>query len=345
MAHLRSNRLMDLPALAASFTVGPMGLLPRILRWNIAALAAFSLALHADEALRPQHVAGGVYAFIGETGDISTGNRGFIGNSGFIVGPAGVIVVDTGSSYRHGRRMLEAIARITAKPVELVVITHAVQEFVFGSRAFDERGIPILAHRETAKLMKARCEHCLQRLKPLLGAELDGTRLVLPGREIEASTSIEAGGRTLQLIYLGWASTPGDLAVLEPQSGVLFAGGMVSTGHIPDIRDSDFEGWQRALGRLRETNPAYVVPGHGPVGGPGAISQTADYLDALDAKVKSLYGESSSLMESVERAVLPAYRDWALYASTQRQNALHRYLQLELQDLGGDPRSTALPQR
>ena len=50
-------------------------------------------------------------------------------------------------------------------------------------------------------------------------------------------------------------------------------------------------------------------------------------------------------MESVERAILPDYRDWSMYATTHRQNALHRYLQLELQDLGGDPRSTALPQR
>ena len=50
-------------------------------------------------------------------------------------------------------------------------------------------------------------------------------------------------------------------------------------------------------------------------------------------------------MESVEKAILPAYRDWPMYTTTHRQNALHRYLQLESQDLGGDPRSTALPQR
>jgi hypothetical protein len=81
------------------------------------------------------------------------------------------------------------------------------------------------------------------------------------------------------------------------------------------------------------------------VSGPEAITQTSAYLDALDRVIKSLYAESSSLMESVEKAILPDYRDWSMYATTHRQNALHRYLQLELQDLGGDPRSTALPQR
>jgi len=261
------------------------------------------------------------------------------------VGPSGVVVIDTGTSYRHGRRMLEAIARTTDKPVELVIVTHAVQEFLFGNAAFAERGVTILAHSETTKLMKARCEHCLENLKPVLGEELEGTRLVPPQRDIDATTTIDAGGRRLELIYLGWAGTPGDLAVLDPASGVLFAGGLVSIGRIPDIRDSDFEGWQRTLRRLQEFSFGRVVPGHGPVSGRGAIGQTAGYLDALDSVVKSLYADSSSLMESVEKAVLPAYRDWSMYATTHRQNALHRYLQLELQDLGGDPRSTALPQR
>ena len=316
----------------------------RIVCLILAVAAMMPARLFAQDALQPQKVADGVYAFVGETGEISAANRGFVGNSGFIVGSSGVAVIDTGASYHHGRRMLEAIARVTAKPVELVIVTHAVQEFLFGNAAFDERGIPILAHRETTKLMKARCEHCLGNLKPVLGQELEGTRLVLPNREIDATTNIEAGGRRLQLIYLSWASTPGDLAVLDPQSGVLFAGGMVCAGRIPDIRDSDFEGWQRALRRLEELKPARVVPGYGPISGPQAIAQSAAYLDALDQVVKSLYVESSSLMESVEKAILPAYRDWSMYASTHRQNALHRYLQLELQDLGGDPRSTALPQ-
>lgn len=315
------------------------------LRCMAAVAALLPAMLPAQETLQPQKVADGVYAFIGGTGEITAANRGFVGNSGFVVGPSGVAVIDTGVSYRHGRQILEAIARVTDKPVELVIITHAVQEFLFGNAAFDERGIALLAHRETTKLMKARCAHCLENLKPLLGEELTGTRLVLPKREVNATTSIVAGGRHLELVYLGWASTPGDLVVVDTESGVMFAGGMVCGGRIPDIRDSDFEGWQRALRQLEAMKPARVVPGYGPVAGSAAIKQTASYLDSLDRVMKSLYAESSSLLESVDKSALPAYRDWPMYATTHRRNALHRYLQLELQDLGGDPRSTALPQR
>ncbi len=315
------------------------------------ALRAFALAIlvacpvRAADELRPEKFADGVYAFVGSTGEITLANRGNVGNSGFIVGPKGVVVIDTGISYRHGRRILAAIRRVTAKPVELVVVTHAVQEFMFGNAAFEERGISILAHTETVSLMKARCAHCLENLRPVLGNELDGTRLVLPRRQVIGSTTIVAGGRMLELLYLGWASTPGDLAVFDRATGTLFAGGLVVANRIPEIRDCDFEGWTRALDSLRELPLKHVVPGHGPVSGPDAIRATADYLRVLDEKIKALYATSSSLLESVDNSALPAYEAWGMYPATHRQNALHRYLQLEIEELGGDPRSTALPQR
>ena len=193
--------------------------------------------------------------------------------------------------------------------------------------------------------MKARCAHCLDNLRPVLGDELEATRLVLPGRLVSESTAIEAGGRSLDLLYLGWASTPGDLALFDRATGTLFAGGLVAVNRIPEIRDCDFEGWTRALDALRKLPVKHVVPGHGPVSGVEAIGSTADYLRALDERIKALYASSSSLLESVDKAELPAYGAWSLYGTTHRQNALHRYLQLEIEELGGDPRSTALPQR
>lgn len=317
------------------------------LLWLLAPLIGCGLA-HAEpgrDALVPQRVAEGVYAFIGDGAEPSAANRGFAANSGFVVGRAGVIVIDTGTSHRHGRRMLDAIAAVTDMPVLLVVNTHATQEFIFGNTAFAERDIPILAHRETIDLMRARCGRCLERLQPMLGEELAGTRLALPQREFIPGTTIDAGGRKLELIYLGWAATPGDLAVLERTSGTLFAGGLVTAGRIPEIRDCDFEGWLRALEQLQRLAPTRVIPGFGPPSGPEAISTTGDYLRKLDGKVQALYARSTSLLESVDNAGLPAYSTWRLYSTLHRQNAQHRYLQLETRDLGGDPRSVALPEQ
>lgn len=307
-------------------------------------LLAFACRCAQAAELEPQRLAEGVYAFVGDGGEPSAQNRGFAGNSGFLVGRDGVIVIDTGTSRQHGAAMLAAIARVTPLPVVLVVNTHATQEFIFGNAAFAGRGIPILAHRETVELMKQRCARCLENLKPVLGDALAGTTLVVPGRPVDGGGPLEAGGRHIELVFEGWAATPGDLAVLDTQTGTLFAGGLVTVRRIPEIRDCDFDGWLKALERLDARAPVRVVPGFGPVAGPEAISATARYLHDLDERVQALYARSGSLLEALDQAGLPAYEPWNLYASLHRRNAQHRYLQIETRDLGGDPRSVARPQ-
>lgn len=300
-----------------------------------------ALACAGDKA--PIRIADRVYAVPGDAGTVSVENRGRVANTGFIVGPSGVIVIDTGVSYRHGKQILSAIRSVTTLPVKLVIITHAVREFVFGAAAFEETGATLSAHRATVELMQARCGHCLQRLEEQLGDEMQGSRLVLPTDIVEASTAISAGGVRLQLLYFGWAATPGDIAIYHPASATLFAGGLVSAGHVPEIRDCDFEGWQRALRQLEALPVKHVVPGFGPPSGPDSIRATAHYLEALDARSRDLYEQSGSLLEALDHADLPEFAHWKAYEPNHRRNMLHRRLQLETLDLGGDPRSTATP--
>jgi len=284
-----------------------------------------------------------VYVVPGDGGTVSPQNRGRVANAGFIVGPSGVIVIDTGVSYLHGKQILRAIRSVTDRPVRMVVITHAVREIVFGAAAFEEIGATITAHRETLELMRARCAHCLEQLHDLLGNEMDGTQLVLPTDVVDASIPISVGGIHVDLMYFGWAATPGDLAVFHRDSGTLFTGGLVSVGHVPVIRDCDFEGWQRALNQLSQLPLRHVVPEYGPPSGTDAIHGTVRYLEALDARSRELYAESGSLLEAIENSALPEYAGWDAYDPNHRLNSLHRRLQLEIEDLGGDPRSTALP--
>jgi glyoxylase-like metal-dependent hydrolase (beta-lactamase superfamily II) len=301
---------------------------------NVLLLLALHSWAHAY-ALEPVRVAEGVYAFIGGAGEPSAENEGNVGNSGFFVGDDGVVAVDTGISYRHGRAMLEAIARVTPKPVRLAIITHAVQEFVFGGAAFAEHGAELLAHTHSADLMRSRCEHCLENLNKLLGAQLmQGSRLVLPTRLVDSSMPLRVAGLELQLLHFGWAATPGDLAVYDPASGVLFAGGLVSSGRVPDLRDASLAGWLLALDRLEAMPVRWVVPGYGPVSTPAAIAQTRAYLLALDARVREVYRSGASLLEAVDSVDLPQYAGWDLYPAAHRRNAHQRYLELELEEFG-----------
>lgn len=299
-----------------------------------AAILAFAAWSAAADGLEPVRVADGVYAFIGDPGEVDAANRGRVGNTGFIVGPTGVTVVDTGVSVERGREILSAVARVTDRPVRLAIVTHALQEFLFGNAAFDERGIPLLAHRDTVRLMRERCATCLDRLKAVLGEEaMRGTTLVYPGREIETSTTLDVGGRRIDLVHLGWGATPGDLVVIDHSTGTAFAGALVTVRRVPSLHDARFAGWIEALDTLATMPLRTIVPSYGPPAGPSAILDVRGYLTALDREVRRAYDDGQSLLDATTTIDLPSYRAWATYATTHSRNVHFRYLDLEQSEL------------
>jgi glyoxylase-like metal-dependent hydrolase (beta-lactamase superfamily II) len=122
--------------------------------------------------------------------------------------------------------------------------------------------------------------------------------------------------------------------VLDCESGVLFAGGLLTVGRIPELRDGNLSGWLQALDQLALVPAQLIVPGHGPIGGTEAIAGTVSYLRDVDSQVRALYAGGASLMEALDGAELPKYAGWSLYPALHRENVLHRYLQIELEDLG-----------
>src|SRR5262245_8842715 len=102
-----------------------------------ALLLALAAVLFAGcAAVRPVPLGDGVYLVQGAPGGVDRHTLGRTGNAGFVVGATGVLAIDTGTSWRHGNALLAAIRGVTDKPVRLVVITHARQEFLFGATAY-----------------------------------------------------------------------------------------------------------------------------------------------------------------------------------------------------------------
>lgn len=283
----------------------------------------------------PITVAPGVYAWIGGTEEAAPENAGLIGNSGFIVGDSGTTVINTGSSYAHGKRLIAAAERIGGRPVLLAIMTQPLQEFVMGSAAFAERGIPVLAHEASARLVQARCETCLKNLESILGAEImQGTRVLAPQQTIAATQTREVGGRKLLLWHGGWGATPGDLAVIDVATGVAFSGALVSVRRIPELRDANLAGWRQALNAFEALPVTKLVPGYGPVADPGAIAAMRGYFDAIERQATDLLNDGASLLEASQRADLPAFADWNFYARAHPRNLQQTYLRLEAAGVG-----------
>ncbi|HSW06995.1 MBL fold metallo-hydrolase [Aquabacterium sp.] len=300
-----------------------------------------SAALHEgpDGApLRVVPVANGVYLVGGAAGLADPQNLGRIGNTGFIVGKSGVLAIDTGTSHAHGLALLRAIRQVTDKPVRLALVTHTRPEFLFGGAAFREAGIPIGMHEKTARLMAARCDTCLKQLRQTLGdAAMQGTTMYKPDREFAASHAVDgtvdaavgAIGRAVRVLYFGHSSGPGDIAVFDESSGVLFGGGLLDHGRIPDIQDANLDGWKRALAELRALRVNTLVPGHGTATSSPLITTVERYLVQLETRARALAEAGTSLMDVPEATALPEFSRWEQYDTIHPRNATIAYLRFE----------------
>ena len=312
----------------------------KLLKLLIAALGGVLLAGCATSATQraaPEstvELAAGVYMVQGAPGEVGTDNLGRIGNAGFIVGEKGVLAIDTGTSYRHGAALLAAIRRVTDKPVLLALVTHTRQEFLFGASAFREQAIPVHMHRQAAGLMQSRCERCLKTLNQVLGADaMQGTVMWKPDREFEQSHTLETIGRRVRVLYFGHSSGPGDVAVFDEQSGVLFAGGLLDHERIPDVQDSEFGGWASALQALRALPLQDIVPGHGPPATRQAIDAEARYLAQLRARLLALLQSGSALSEVPDATVLSEFARWDQYETIHRRNASVLFVRFEREQM------------
>jgi glyoxylase-like metal-dependent hydrolase (beta-lactamase superfamily II) len=281
-----------------------------------------------------EQVAPGVYMVRGADGEVDAANLGRIGNAGFIVGPQGVIAIDTGTSYRHGRALLAEVARVTDLPVRLVLVTHTRQEFLFGAAAYRERGIPVHMQRQAARLMAQRCEGCLKTLNRVLGEEpMRGTAMFKADVEFDDAPVLDTIGRPVRVLYFGHSSGPGDIGVLDVDTGTLFAGGLVDTQRVPDVQDSEISGWRQALKALRAVDVARVVPGHGPLAGGEAIEQVGNYLGRLETRLLELLEADVALSEVPDAAALPEYERWDQYQTIHRRNAAVLFVRMEREQL------------
>jgi glyoxylase-like metal-dependent hydrolase (beta-lactamase superfamily II) len=294
----------------------------------LAALCAVESARAAQPAT--VMVAPGVYALLGNGGEITVANRGRTANVAFVVGPGGVIVVDTGISYREGEEIIAAVKGVSDRPIRLAILTHPSQEVIFGAAAFQAQGIPVLAHRRSAELIAARCETCLSGLRSALGEEaMVATRVVKPDRLIDGDETLELIGRPVRLIAPEWSSAPGAVAVFDEWTSTLIAGSLVTINRIPDMRDADPKAWVDTLAQLESTRCRHLVPGHGPIGNCADIAAFTRYLSALERRVEALMNEGVSLAELRDRCDLPEFARWDQYQTLHSQNANRAYLRLE----------------
>ena len=301
----------------------------------LVAVAGWVAAADFDYRLAARPVARDVYAFIGRTEDFTPANGGNIVNTGFIVAPAGVIVIDTGPSLRYGQQMRAAIAAVTPQPVTLAINTHHHPDHFLGNQAFANASIGALA--ATTQGIASEGNAFAENLFRLTGDWMKGTEVVAPGRTLTAGT-LEVAGRRLRLIALD-GHTGADLAVYDEGSGVLFVGDLVFNGRAPTTPHAHVGHWLAALDALeaitRQPGFTALVPGHGAIAHDAApIRQTRAWLTWLTAAMSEAAAVGLDMNEVLARPLPVEFANLPVAASEYRRSVGHLFPAAEQEALG-----------
>lgn len=303
-----------------------MSPLSRSTRGLIALLAlGWTLLLAAadrDYGLAPERIAEDTWVLVGRSEDFSFANGGNIVNTAFIVTPAGVVVIDSGPSRAYGEQLRRAIARITDKPVRLVLNTHHHPDHFLGNQAFPPDTLAALPG--TIQGIHSEGGSLNENMYRLAGDWMAGTDPVAPARRI-APGPLEMGGHRLELIALE-GHTEADLVILDHSTGVLFAGDLVFNGRAPTTPHARLAPWQAALDRLEKLPFTTLVPGHGPVARDTApIRQTRAWLVWLDRQLRQAAEDGLDMTEVLALPLPPEFRGLAVVEAEYRRSVGQLY--------------------
>jgi len=298
-------------------------------------------------ALKPIQVGPHSWYVEGMPGVASQGNQGYNSNAGFVVTPAGVVVIDTLGTPALGRALIDAIRSVTRQPIVRVILTHFHADHFYGLEAFKSLDIETYAQVAAIRYSdspEARRRHA-QRARDLTPWVQARDRLFTADYWIDGHAGFTLGGVRFELTHLGPAHSPEDLIVQVIDDQVLYSGDILFAGRIPYVGEADSREWLATTARLLAFQPRVMVAGHGPAAhDPNRdLVLTRDYIADLRARM----ARAVTTLTDFDTAY--AAEDWSRWSrlpafeDAHRANAYNIYLQVEQEALQGDAQSGDTP--
>ena len=294
---------------------------------------------HVSETLRK--IKDNIYGVFGVYEQVSYENRGFISNAYFVVTEEGVVVIDTLSTYKLGKEMLETIRRVTDRPVRFVVVTHYHTDHFYGVGAFKEAGAVVIAHEWANEYVSRPSSwNFYEARKKILKDHMEGTQMEEPHIVIREGLDIQLGKYRFQVRQFCKAHTDGDIVVYLPDQKVIFAGDIVFDGRLPFLGSGNSRTWIKCLDRILDIDPDILLPGHGkPMLTKGRIRDrvrwTRKYITDLRETIRRMILEGRDIdyvREHINEALLeidPSYAQVPVFFDVNPVNAYYVYFEIE----------------
>jgi glyoxylase-like metal-dependent hydrolase (beta-lactamase superfamily II) len=241
----------------------------------------------ADAKITTQKLRGNVSVLMGSGGNIAV-----------LPGPEGKVLVDSGISTSQ-KHIQEALAAISADPIEHLINTHWHYDHTDGNLWMHAAGATILAHEKTRQRMST--PQTIELFHATFPAEPAGA---LPALSFSDEHTLQINDTSLHLEHYDPAHTDTDISVHFTDADVLHTGDTWFNGVYPFIDYSTgghIDGMIRATSRTlgTGTTSTIVIPGHGPVGNKQDVTASLEMLSAIRDKVSGLKKEGKTIDEVI----------------------------------------------
>ena len=214
---------------------------------------------------------------------------------GLVVGSAGALVVDAGSSPEQGAEIRAAAEAVAGVGLVGAAVTHAHFDHYYGLAAFDD--LTTYGHESLLAALDAP-----QVAEEAAGLGFASDRLRPPNKPLALARLVDLGDRHVEIVHFGRGHTAGDVVVIVPDARVIFTGDLLEQSAPPAMGPDCFlKEWPAALdgilGLVREDT--LLVPGHGePVDRVFAFTQRAE-ISAVYGQVDYLIGRGVQLEDAL----------------------------------------------
>ncbi|HEX5828043.1 MAG TPA: MBL fold metallo-hydrolase [Candidatus Limnocylindrales bacterium] len=229
--------------------------------------------------------------------------RFFDQNIVVVLGGDEALVLDTRTTPRQARELLDDLRELGAPPVGIVVNSHGHSDHVFGNQVFAPA--PIWGHERCVTMVTRSGRRQLEGVAtaiPDLADDLAEVTFTPPTCTfLEQATICLADQREVELAYLGRGHTDNDIVMRVPDADVLCAGDLLEAGAAPFFGDGFPMDWpataEALLGMVGPTT--VVVPGHGDHGGRAFVEASLEGFRAVAAAATRVHAGELRLEEAI----------------------------------------------
>ncbi len=252
----------------------------------LAVLASFSFAQRREEPpVELAQISDRLYEILG-----GRGARG-----GAYIGDNGVLLIDAKMDEKSVDQTVEAVGRVTDKPIKYLVVTHSDGDHTAGIRYLPET-VTVIAH-----------ENCRNELfhprRDGDPSEWNNPELAsfLPTLTFSDRMDIHLGTKKVELRYFGVGHTTGDTVVYFPEEKTAFLGDQLFLTRPQLIHSykggNSFHHVKTLTKMLEMIDAERFCSGHSEIADRETIENHIDRMKKLQEKVRVLIGEQKSLDE------------------------------------------------